>query len=238
MTRSDNAASNRVFLGLALLTIVLIWGGLPSEAKDIDLLLRINPELELEGSEHLYIGPILVEPREGHASEGLDVIASREFERYLRRLLRRETRLYLAEPITDLELPTRNPVELLETTPFWQDIGRETESDFIVTGAVDVEVLDRAGYQTEEYVSPQDGKTYFRQVLVEETGFKYDILITVLSGETGEVVFTEQISDFQERPERKLEVYKEMFNDLYTLESRLLGIFVPRFIRAKRYLFN
>ena len=40
----------------------------------------------------------------------------------------------------------------------------------IVTAAIDVEILDRAGYQTDEYVSPQDGKTYFRQVLIEHEG--------------------------------------------------------------------
>ncbi|RLE20959.1 MAG: hypothetical protein DRJ65_17090, partial [Acidobacteria bacterium] len=101
-----------------------------------------------------------------------------------------------------------------------------------------VEIRDRAGYDTEEYVSPQDGKTYFRQVLTEETGFEYDILMTIVDGQTGEVVHSEQISDFQEQSERKLEIYTDMFDDLYSLENRLLGIFVPRHIRAKRYLFK
>jgi hypothetical protein len=135
-------------------------------------------------------------------------------------------------------MPTTDPRELVETPGFWREIALRSEADYIVTAAIDVEILDRAGYQTEEYVSPQDGKTYFRQVLVEETGFSYDILLHVLSGETGEVVFTEQITDFQEKSERKLEVYTDMFDDLYTLENRILGIFVPRYVRAKRYLFR
>ena len=59
---------------------------------------------------------------------------------------------------------------------FWSDLGQITDADYIVAATIDVKVLDRAGYTTEEYVSPADGKTYFRQVLVEETGFKFDVL--------------------------------------------------------------
>ena len=223
--------------------VLLVFGiatgsAIQSAAKEIDIVLQVEPELDLDGTERIYLGPIMVEPRAEEASQGLDRIASREFEKYLRRLLRRETRLELLDPIIDLEIPTKDPLELLEITPFWMDIGKETEADYIVTAAIDVEIRDRAGYDTEEYVSPQDGKTYFRQVLTEETGFEYDILMTIVDGQTGEVVHSEQISDFQEQSERKLEIYTDMFDDLYSLENRLLGIFVPRHIRAKRYLFK
>lgn len=223
--------------------VLLVFGivgvsAIQSQAKEIDIVLQVEPELDLDGTERIYLGPIMVEPRAEEASQGLDRIASREFERYLRRLLRRETRLELLDPIEDLEVPTKDPLQLVEITPFWIDIGQESGADYIVTAAIDVDIRDRAGYETEEYVSPQDGKTYFRQVLTEETGFEYDILVTIFEGQNGEVVFSEQISDFQEQSERKLEIYTDMFDDLYSLENRLLGIFVPRHIRAKRYLFK
>ena len=224
---------------MALVVLGIFWGwAIPSQAKEIKLVLQVQPELDLDGTEKIYLGPIMVEPRAEQASQGLDRIASREFERYLRRLLRRETRLELLDPIEDLDVPTKDPLDLVGITPFWIDIGRESGADYIVTAAIDVEIRDRAGYETEEYISPQDGKTYFRQVLIEETGFEYDILVTIFNGQTGEVVHTDQISDFQEQSERKLEIFTDMFDDLYSLENRLLGIFVPRHIRAKRYLFK
>ncbi|MEN8164748.1 MAG: hypothetical protein ABFS37_11515 [Acidobacteriota bacterium] len=225
---------------LIVILTALIVGGAAAQvsAKEIKIVLQVEPELDLDGTERVYLGPIMVEPRAEQATRGLDQIASREFESYLRRLLRRETRLELVDPIEDLVIPTRNPLELVGITPFWMDIGRETAAEYIVTAAIDVDIRDRAGYQTEEYVSPQDGKTYFRQVMIEETGFDYDILVTIFDGRTGEVVHSEQITDFQEQSERKLEIYTDMFDDLYTLENRLLGIFVPRYIRAKRYLFK
>lgn len=223
-----------------ILLVFAIVGGavIQCDGKEIDIVLQVEPELDLDGTERIYLGPIMVEPRAEEASQGLDRIASREFERYLRRLLRRETRLEVLDPIVDLEIPTKDPLELVEITSFWIEIGEETDADYIVTAAIDVDIRDRAGYETEEYVSPQDGKTYFRQVLTEETGFEYDILVTIFEGQKGEVVFSEQISDFQEQSERKLEIYTDMFDDLYSLENRLLGIFVPRHIRAKRYLFK
>ena len=224
---------------LVLLFLGIVGGSaVQSQAKEINIVLQVEPELDLDGTEKIYLGPIMVEPRAEKASRGLDRIASREFERYLRRLLRRETRLDVLDPIEDLEIPTKDPLQLVEITPFWMDIGAESGAEYIVTAAIDVDIRDRAGFETEEYVSPQDGKTYFRQVLIEETGFEYDILVTIFDGQTGEIVHTEQISDFQEQSERKLEIYTDMFDDLYSLENRLLGIFVPRHIRAKRYLFK
>ena len=76
------------------------------------------------------------------------------------------------------------------------------------------------------------------QFLVEETGFNFDILLMVFDGESGEQVLNEQITDFKERSDRKLEQYEDMFSDLYNLEARLLGVFVPRSMVAKRTLYT
>jgi hypothetical protein len=140
--------------------------------------------------------------------------------------------------VDDLSVPTDDPVELAAMTDFWVELGKETDADYIVAASIDVKVLDRAGYNTEEYVSPTDGKTYFRQVLVEETGFNFDILMMVFDGKTGEQVHTEQITDFKERSDRKLEQSEDMFADLYNLDNRLLGVFVPRSVVAKRTLYT
>jgi hypothetical protein len=75
-------------------------------------------------------------------------------------------------------------------------------------------------------------------VLVEETGFSYDILLVVMNGANGTVVHEEQITDFKPQNERKLEEYTDMFTDLYTLQNRLVGIFVPRIVQVKRTLFT
>ena len=183
------------------------------------------------------MGPILIEPREGESVQSVDMTAAKEFEIYLRKILRRDAQLHLIPKRDDLRPPSNNLTALLQDADFWKTIREENGADYVVAASIDVKVLDRAGYTTEEYVSPQDGKTYFRQVMVEETGFSYDILLVVVEAETGKLLHREQITDFQPKSERKLEEYTDMFTDLYTLQNRLVGVFVPRAVQVKRTLY-
>jgi hypothetical protein len=222
-----------------LLCLIIVCAAVAlAGTKELRINLFLEPDLELDGSESIFIGPVLIEPRGDEPASSLDLSAAREFDDHLRKILRRKTRLDLLPPVDSLKPPSDDPVELAGMTEFWQELGDETGADVIVAAAIDVKVLDRAGYTTEEYVSPADGKTYFRQVLVEETGFDFDILLMVFDGASGEQLLQEQITDFRERSERKLEQYEDMYADLYNLETRLLGVFVPRSMVAKRTLYT
>jgi hypothetical protein len=223
---------------LMLAGLALSAGVSYAGTKEVRIQLYLDPELMLTGSEKIFIGPVLIEPRVDDPASTLDLSASREFDGYMRALLRRQTQLKVLPGDDSVVPPTNDPLQLSEMNDFWITVGEETGADLIVAATIDVKVLDRAGYTTEEYVSPADGKTYFRQVLVEETGFNFDVLLLIFDGATGELVFEEQISDFKEREERKLEAYTDMFDNLYNLENRLLGVFVPRSVLAKRTLFT
>jgi len=218
-----------------LLAVAAVCG---AGTREIRIELHLRPEFPLDGTENIYVGPIMIEPREGENVQSVDLTAAREFEIFLRKILRRDAQLHLVLARDDLRPSTTNFAALLLDGDFWKSIREETDADFVVAASIDVKVLDRAGYTTEEYVSPQDGKTYFRQVMVEETGFSYDILLVVVDASTGEVAHREQITDFQPKNERKLEEYTDMFTDLYTLQNRLAGIFVPRAVQVKRALFT
>jgi len=206
-------------------------------SREVRIALHLDPELPLDGTENVFVGPVLIEPREGENVQSVDLTAAREFETFLRKILRRDAQLHLIPKREDLRPPRNNLAALLLDTEFWKAIREESAADYVVAASIDVKVLDRAGYTTEEYVSPQDGKTYFRQVMVEETGFSYDILLVVVEAKTAAVLHREQITDFQPKNERKLEEYTDMFTDLYTLQNRLVGIFVPRAIQVKRALY-
>jgi hypothetical protein len=224
---------------IELVVLLLAVSALASAgAREVRVELHLKPELALNGAESVFVGPVMIEPREGESVQSVDLTAAREFEIYLRKILRREAQLHLLPQVDDLRPPSTNLAKLAEDPAFWKKINDETGADLIVAAAIDVKVLDRSGYTTEEYVSPQDGQTYFRQVLVEETGFSYDILLVVIEGATGNVIHKEQITDFKPEDERKLEEYTDMFSDLYTLQNRLIGIFVPRVVQVKRALYT
>jgi hypothetical protein len=221
-----------------LLAVFIAVAGICSAgAREVRIELHLKPELAIDGTETVFVGPIMIEPREGEDVQSVDLTAAREFEIFLRKILRRDAELRLLPENNDLRPPTTNLATLAQEPEFWAEINEATNADLIVAASIDVKVLDRAGYTTEEYVSPQDGKTYFRQVLVEETGFSYDILLIVVDGKTGAIFHQEQITDFMPKDERKLEDHTDMFTDLYTLQNRLVGIFVPRVVQVKRALY-
>jgi hypothetical protein len=206
--------------------------------REVELRLPIRAKLAVAGQERVYVGPFLRESQgdEGSVQLGFDVAA--EFERYLRRLLRKETRFALIPSLEGVRPASSDPLAVANDSEFWRELGTRTEADLIVAGSIDFQVQDRSGYKTEEYVSPIDGRTYYRQVLVEQTGFNYDILLNIYDGRTGKLVLQEPLKDFQERPERNFDEFTGMFANLYALENRLIGVFVPRTIKSKRLLFT
>lgn len=81
-----------------------------------------------------------------------------------------------------------------------------------------------------------DGRTYYRQVLVEQTGFTYDILLQVYDARTGAIVHEEPLKDFHEVEESNVDEFSGMFANLYSLENQVINIFVPRTVKTKRQL--
>jgi hypothetical protein len=207
-----------------------------SSTREVELGLPVRPKLPLVGTEKIYVGPFLRESRGDEAGPRMKLDVATEFERYLRRLLRKESKLVILREVEQLRPPTTDSLQLAAASEFWRQLGSETGADYIVAGAIDFQVQDRTGYKTEEYVSPVDGRTYYRQVLVEQTGFSYDILLQVYDGRSGKLVLEEPLKDFQERPERSFDEFVGMFGNLYALENQLVGFFVPRTVRSKRVL--
>jgi hypothetical protein len=205
--------------------------------REVELALPVRAKLALTGHEKLYIGPFIRESHGDESSQHLSFDVAAEFDRYLRRLLRKESKFVLAAELEGLRPPTDDPLQLERDAEFWRQVGERTGADYVVAGSIDFKVEDRTGYKTEEYTSPVDGRTYYRQVLQEQTGFGYDILLNVYDGRTGDLVLSEPLKDFQERPERNFDEFTGMFANLYALENHLIGIFVPRTVKSKRLLF-
>lgn len=222
---------------IAVLTLLATASALAG-TREVNLALPLRPKLALTGRETVYLGPFLREAVDEGAGPKLRFDVAAEFDRYLRRLLRKETKLTLLPPLPDLTPPTLDTLELAKRADFWREVGRRSGADYVVAGSIDFKVEDRSGYKTEEYTSPLDGRTYYRQVMVEQTGFTYDILLQVFDGRTGQVVLEQPLKDFQEKPERSFDEFTGMFANLFALENQLIGIFVPRTVKSKRVIFT
>lgn len=235
--RSLSAISS---LGLVVvLAVALVVGALPAQAE-VEVLLRLpqRARIDLRGKDTVAVVPFLVVTQEGDASPATrDVDIEREFSRFLEKLLRRRTALTVVES-GPIDFPTFELEALLGETEFWQDVGARAQADLLVTGSLDFDIQDRSGYRTQEFVSPLDGRTYYRQVLVEQTGFEYDILLVVVDGRTGEVLYRDNFKDFQSFQSDEVDVISGMFENLFALEDRILGVFTRKDVEATRVLFT
>lgn len=205
---------------------------------EVRLTLPVRARLDMRDVESVALTPFLVVRQEGQEPvrrQGLDLEG--EFSRYLERLIKRNTQLDLIES-GPVDLPVYELSALRRETDFWRALGERLQADLILTGSLDFDVQDRSGYRTEAYTSPYDGRTYYRQVLVEETGFEFDIVMQVYDGRTGRLLYNDNFKDFKRFEGERTDPLTGMFENLYALESRIAGIFVQKRVETNRVLFT
>ncbi len=205
---------------------------------EVKLKLPVKPKLNIAGDEKIGIAPFVIgnngEKKNDRASK---VDVQSEFHRYLRKQITKGTKLRIVElPLT--RLPGSDMKALETNRDYWKQLATRSGADFIVSGVIDFDINDKSGYRTEEFTSPADGKTYYRQVLIEQTGFVFDIDIAVFNGDTGEKVVEENFRDFKEFDQRNYDEILGLFENLRSLETQLVGIFVSQESSTTRYVFT
>ena len=222
-----------IMLAAALVPLAAFAGVL-----EVKLKLPVKPKLQITGDEKIAIAPFVIAnngERKNDRASKVDVQS--EFQRYLRKQLTKSTKLRIVDtPAT--KLPGIDMKALEANRDYWKELGAKTGADFIVSGIVDFDINDKTGYRTEEYTSPADGRTYYRQVLVETSGFVFDIDIAVFNADTGEKVLEENFRDFKEFDQRNYDEILGLFENLRSMEAQLVGIFVSQETSASRYVFT
>ncbi len=214
-------------------------GSAHAATVEVKLSLPVRARIDLTHKHSVVLAPFLVVSKEGEQQSlrlrNVDV--QREFQRYLAKLIKRESDLKLIEAQA-VDYPTYDLDLLGKNRDFWRAVGERNQADLVLSGSLDFDVQDASGYRTEEYVSPFDGRTYYRQVLVEQTGFEYDIVLQVYDGKTGEQLFSDNFKDFKKFESQSADPLVGMFENLSALEDRLVNVFAQRQVEASRYLFT
>lgn len=222
---------------LLALTVVLCGATLAFAGTfEVRLLLPVRAQIDLAGRNSITIAPCMIVADEGQETAD-DIDLQREFERYVSRLVTRRTPLRFVEA-GPIDYPTYDLDALSRDVDFWAFVGDRTQADLIIGCSLDFDIQDRSGYRTEEYVSPYDGRIYYRQVLVEDTGFEFDIVLQVLDGRTGELLYSDNFKDFRRLDQGDADPVQGMFANLFALEDRISGIFAQRRIEARRIIYT
>jgi len=224
----------RLAFALALLFPFAAFAGV----QEVKLKLPLKPKLNIAGDEKVAIAPFVIAnngEKKNDRAQKIDVQS--EFQRYLRKQLGKSTKLKILE-VPPTRLPGSYMKSLEANRDYWKELGAKSGADYIVSGILDFDINDKSGYKTEEYVSPLDGRTYYRQALIETTGFVFDIDIAVFNADTGEKVMEDNFRDFKEFDQRNYDELLGLFENLRSLETQLVGIFVPQETSASRYIFT
>jgi hypothetical protein len=224
------------------LAALLALAALPAFGASVEVKLTLpqRARLNLQGRNSIAVAPFLVVTQEEEGADrlqGRDIDVQKEFARYLLKILRRETELKVIEP-GPVDYPVYDFTQLAKQQDFWRALGERTQADLILAGGLDFDIQDRSGYQMQEYISPFNGRTYYRQVLVEQTGFEYDILMQVYDGKTGDLLYQDNFKDFQSFEGEGTDPLAGMFENLLSLEDRILNVFTQKEVEATRLLFT
>ena len=211
-----------------------------SSVDQVKLRLPLKPKLPLRGNERIALAPFILvtDPEKAKDKRLQNVDVQAEFHRFLKKQLEKKTKFDVIETPPDVKLPTQNLADLSRAQEFWAAVGTQTSAELIVSGSLEFRVEDRSGYKSEEYQSPIDGRTYTRQVYVEQTGFVFDIVFLVLDGHTGEKLLQDEFKDFRQTGSKQRDELSGLFENLFSLENQILNTFVPRDREAERYIFT
>ncbi|HTO77628.1 MAG TPA: hypothetical protein VMQ61_16260 [Thermoanaerobaculia bacterium] len=233
------AAARRGLAWTAVLLLAAAAGC--SSVQQVRLRLPLKPRLPLRGNEKVVLAPFLIvtEADKVRDKRLANVDIQGEFHRFLKRQIEKKTKLEVVEAPADLKLPTQNLTELGRSVEFWRALGTTTGGEVLVSGSLEFRVEDRSGYKTEEYVSPINGQTYYRQVYVEQSGFLFDIVFMVFDGHSGEKLLQDEFKDFRQTGSaNRSDELQGLFENLFSLENQILNLFVAREREADRYLFS
>jgi hypothetical protein len=224
-----------------LLLALALFSASCSGVKQIKMKLPLKPRLPLKGNERVAVAPFLIvtqaeKPKDRSDLAKIDL--QQEFHRFLVQKLERKTKLQVVDLSEGVTLPTRQLSELSRSADFWKSVAAKSSADVVVSGSVEFKIEDQTGYKSEEYVSPINGQTYFRQIYVEKSGYLFDIVMLVFDGRTGERLLQDEFKDFRERNPRRTSELAGLFQNLFSLEDQILNLFVPREKSVQRYLFT
>ncbi len=229
---------------LLLAAILLVTGTsrpVLAGSTEVRLKLPLRPKLAASGRERISLAPFLVASKLSERKESpqvKDLDLDQEFRRYLGKQIGRRTKMNVVTMPSDVKLPSTDLKALGEASDFWRELGSRVGADILLSGIVDFRVEDRSGYKTEEYTSQLDGRTYYRQVFIESTGFSFEVTVLAFDGRTGVKLFQETFKDQKEKSRRAADEMVGLFENLFSLENQLLGLFIVREREANRYVFK
>jgi hypothetical protein len=154
---------------------------------------------------------------------------NREIVRFLRREFSKGTDLEILPVVPPPAIPEQTLEALLANAEFWRRLGREYESDLIVSGVLRYDREDASTFQDVDHLSSQTGQKVRSNQFVEQEQFNFDLDIFFVHGGTGKVLYQDHL--------QRMVVYQGTLNDPITAFHSISDTFADEILVAvsRRY---
>lgn len=229
-----NSKPTWILIGLLLLLASVPAG---AGAKLVRLQLPGKPKIPFVKGDTLVIAPFLAVSDQSDEVNPQARRAEEELQNYLERLLTKSGD-FQVEVSRGIPLASSNIDTLKGSGAFWKTLASQYGAKYVLSGVLDFRIEEQTGYETEEYISPRNGRTYYRQVLKENTGVTLELLLWVYSAETGGLLDEQNFKHYLEKRGPNQDFVTAFFDGMHTFEDNIKGVFLPRKVAQKRWFYE
>ncbi|MDB4324885.1 hypothetical protein N9971_00925 [bacterium] len=193
--------------------------------------LPVPPRLEIRGDEKLLVTSF-------RAGENAMIDTNNELVDFLRGEFRKDTALDVLDIDPPPAIPEQTIPDLLANREFWQYLGRNFDSEIIVSGVVNYTRDDLSGYQQVDVISPSTGQKVRQSRFVEQEEFRYVVDLFFMDGPTGTLLFRDRLQRavvFQGKSNDPVSAFFAMSE---SVAADVLAVVTPRIREDSRVIFK
>jgi hypothetical protein len=205
--------------------------------RQISIELPGKPKVDFQKGDALLIAPFLLISPEKDAEDPNARKAEQELRNFLVKMLARSDLLTVKES-QGVPLASGNMEKLKEAASYWKTLASQYGCTHVVSGVLDFRIQDQSGYETEEYISPYNGRTYYRQVMVEKSGVNMELLLWIFQGSDGTLAAEENFKHFLEKKGRNQDFITAFFEGVHAFEAGLQGFFLAKPMPQRRSFYD
>ncbi len=224
--------SFRRISSLALLSL-LLSGTAAAGLRQLIIELPGKPKVDFQKGDTVLIAPFLLVSQEKDTEDKTRKKAEEELRTFLSKMLSKE-QTYTVKLSQGVPLASMNVDKLKNSLAFWKTLASQYSAKYVISGVLDFSIQETSGYETQEYVSPYNGATYYRQVLVEKSGVSLELLLWVFKGEDGSLAAEENFKHFLEKKGKSEDFVTAFFEGVHSFEAGLQAVFLSKPTAQKR----
>jgi hypothetical protein len=207
------------------------WGGLQGGTVQVQVNLPVPERINMTGIDSILVTRIVL------MNDNPKVDVNRETVSYLRRELRKNTRLH----VLDVEAPPlpEQPLDELARNPeFWKEMSAKYGADMILTSSLKYAITDRSGFVTEDIISPITGQRVRRTRYADREGFEMEFHVYFIRGRDGTLLYDDTFSEDTTLDGKNNDPLTALFIMFDHIQPELFGIIASNQKVESRILFT